>query len=156
MTDRELIYRHAKGAPWNKAHGASLHLPVEDDEKALAVKFVYWPKGQSDNTAFDPGGLVFEICEWHKVLSPEGEKHWNIRFRKAIEVPGTVSALFTHDDVALARGIRELFGRGTIIEVEGLVAETEGQPYLAIKGAKEAMARFYGVDSASIMVTLQQ
>jgi hypothetical protein len=96
------------------------------------------------------------FCEWCKVLSPEGGAQWGVRLRKAIEVSGIVSGLFTDDNVALARGVRDLFAKKPIIEVEGLVAQTQGQSYLAIKGAKEAMARSYGVDSASITVTLQQ
>jgi hypothetical protein len=156
MTERELIYRHEKGAPWDKTQGAALKLPLDDDDRALAVKFIYWPNGLSDSTAMDSGGLVFEICEWCKILSPEGEVHWNVRFRRAVAVAGTVSALFKDHDVALAGGIRQLFGRGTIIEVEGFAAETEGKPYLSITGGKGAMARFYGVDPASITVTLQQ
>ncbi|MEE5151519.1 hypothetical protein V2J87_09195 [Pseudomonas alliivorans] len=157
MNDREFIYRHQTAAPWSKTDGASLRLPVVDDAEALAVSFVYWPKGGSDGSAHDPGGLVFEICEWCKVLSPDGEKQWDVKFRKAIEVSGSVSGLFKHNEnVGLARGVRELFSRGTPIEVEGFVAETKGKPYLAIKGAKDAMARFYGIDSTAITVILQE
>lgn len=157
MSERELIYRHETAAPWNKTDGASLCLPVTDDEEALAVSFVYWPKGRSDGSAHDPGGLIFEICDWCKTLSPDGEKQWDVKFRKAIEAPGTVSGLFKlNENVGLARGVRELFSMSTPIEVEGFVAETKGEPYLAIKGAKDAMARFYGIDSTAITVTLQE
>ena len=51
MSDREFIYRHQAAAPWNKTDGASLRLPVKDDAAALAVSFVYWPKGGSDGSA---------------------------------------------------------------------------------------------------------
>ncbi|MNJ28345.1 hypothetical protein D3C77_228780 [compost metagenome] len=61
MTERELIYRHETAAPWSKNDGASLILSVADDGRALSVKFVYWPAGRFDNTAQDPGGLVFDI-----------------------------------------------------------------------------------------------
>lgn len=157
MSDREFIYRHEAAAPWNKTDGASLCLPVTDDSKALAVSFVYWPKGRSDGSAHDPGGLIFEIYEWCKVLSPDGEKQWDVKFRKAIEAPGIVSGLFENKgNVVLAAGVRELFRKNKVIEVEGFVAETKGEPYLAIKGAKDAMARFYGIDSTAITVTLQE
>lgn len=156
MSYREYIYRHETAAPWNKTDGASLRLPVKDDAEALAVSFVYWPKARSDGSAHDPGGLIFEICEWCKVLSPDGEKQWGVKFRKAIEAPGTVSGLFkTNENVGLAREVRELFSKSKPFEVEGFVAETEGEPYLAIKGAKAAMARFYGIDSTAITVTFQ-
>jgi len=157
MSDREFIYRHEAAAPWNKTDGASLCLPVTDDATALAVSFVYWPKGRSDGSPLDPGGLIFEIYEWCKVLSPDGEKQWDVKFRKAIEAPGTVSGLFKiNENVVLAAGVRELFRKNKAIEVEGFVAETKGEPYLAIKGAKDAMARFYGIDSTAITVTLQE
>lgn len=157
MRDRDLIYRHQTGAPWSKTDGASLRLPVVTDDEALAVSFVYWPKARSDASAHDPGGLIFEVCEWCKVVSPEGEKHWDVRFRNAVEAPGTVSGLFKNDvNVTLAPGVRELFSKNTIIEVEGFVAETKGEPYLTIKGAKEAMGRFYGIDSTAIVVTFQE
>lgn len=156
MSDREFIYRHQAAAPWNKTDGASLRLPVKDDAAALAVSFVYWPKGGSDGSAHDPGGLIFEICVWCKVLSPDGEKQWDVKFRKAIETSGAVSNLFkNNENIGLARGVRELFSKSTPFEVEGFVAETKGEPYLAIKGAKAAMARFYGIDSAAITVTFQ-
>ncbi|WP_339443054.1 hypothetical protein [Pseudomonas hunanensis] len=157
MSDREFIYRHQTAAPWNKTDGASLRLPVKDDSEALAVSFVYWPKGRSDGSAHDTGGFIFEICEWCKVLSADGEKQWDVKFRKAIEAAGTVNGLFNDgENVGLARGVRELFGMNTPIEVEGFIAETKGEPYLAIKGAKDAMARFYGIDSTAITVTLQE
>ena len=157
MSDREYIYRHVTAAPWNKTEGASLRLPVKDDAEALAVSFVYWPKGRSDGSAHDPGGLIFEICEWRKVLCPEGEKQWDVKFRKAIEAPGTMSGLFENKgSVVLAAGVRELFRKNNVIEVEGFVAETKGEPFLAIKGAKDAMARFYGIDSTAITIILQE
>ena len=156
MSEREFIYRHETAAPWNKIDGASLRLPVTDDADALAVSFVYWPKGRSDGSAHDSGGLIFEICEWCKVLSPDGEKQWDVKFRKAIETSGAVSNLFkNNENIGLARGVRELFSKSTPFEVEGFVAETKGEPYLAIKGAKAAMARFYGIDSTAITVTFQ-
>lgn len=154
MNDRDLIYRHGAGAPWNKTNGSLVHLPEEKDERALAVKFVYWPDGQSDGTAQDPGGLVFEVSEWCKALSPEGEEKWSVRFRKATKVSGIVSSLFKGGDIVLARGIREMLSRSISFEVEDFVAETDGQPYLTMKGAKEAMVRFYGVDAESITITL--
>jgi len=157
MSDREFIYRHQAAAQWNKTNGATLRLTVKDDAEALSVSFVYWSKGRSDGSAHDPGGLIFEICEWRKVLSTDGEKQWDVKFRKAIEAAGTINGLFKNDEnVGLARGVRELFSKNTPIEVEGFVAETKGEPYLAIKGAKDAMARFYGIDSTAITVTLQE
>ncbi|MNJ82487.1 hypothetical protein D3C77_819300 [compost metagenome] len=52
--------------------------------------------------------------------------------------------------------MRELFRKNNVIEVEGFVAETKGEPFLAIKGAKDAMARFYGIDSTAITIILQE
>lgn len=74
MSDREFIYRHQTDAPWNKTAGASLRITVKDDTEALSVSFVYWPEGRFDGSAHDLGGLIFEICEWRKVLSSDGEK----------------------------------------------------------------------------------
>lgn len=80
-----------------------------------------------------------------------------MKFRKAIEAPGTVSGLFENKgNLVLAAGVRERFRKNNVIEVEGFIAETKGKPYLAIKGAKDAMARFYGIDSTAITVTLQE
>lgn len=124
--------------------------------QALAVKFVYWPERRCDNTAHDAGGVLFEICEWSRMLSPEGKTRWNVKFRRGIKVSGIINELFKNHEIAIAKEVEERFDRQNTMDVEGAIAETEGQPYLTMKGAKEAMARFYGIDIASIMVTLQQ
>ncbi|WP_460102271.1 hypothetical protein [Pseudomonas sp. H1_D04] len=156
MNTRKLIFRFISDSPWSVREGLSVRLPEgTEDNRALGVHYVYWANEKRNGDAFDTGGMLLKVVDWSKSVS-EGGEIWTLAFGAAVQVPGLVSAMFSKEEIVLEGTVKTFFEQGEIIDLTAVKPADRGYYILPIDSAKDAMSRYYGVDSTFITVKIEK
>lgn len=156
MNTRKLIFRFISDAPWSVREGLSVRLPEGiEDNRALDVDYVYWANEKRNGDALDTGGMLLKVVNWSKSVS-EGSEIWTVAFGAAVRASGLVSAMFSEEEIVLEGSSKTLFERGETIDLTAIKPADRGDYILPIDSAKDAMSRYYGVDSTFITVKIEK
>ncbi|MGY2209633.1 hypothetical protein [Pseudomonas pergaminensis] len=156
MNNCKLIFRFISDTPWSVCEGLSARLPEGiEDNQALDVHYVYWADEKRNGDGLDTGGTLLTVVDWSKSVS-EGVEIWTVAFGAAVRAPGIVSAMFSKEEIVPEGSSKTFFERGEIIDLTAVKPADRGDYILSIDSAKDAMSRYYGVDSSFITVKIEK
>jgi hypothetical protein len=126
-----------------------------NDQNVLAIKWICIPQD-------DDSGFVFAIDEWVKASSKSGAYEWRVRFCKRASCSPNTTSLYRENasknegfvaDNIFEQGLKQA-NLGEVLC--GLsIDDLGGKPRLSLTDAQDALAKYYGVKSTQIFISIQ-